>query len=93
MFDSTTSGLAAGEVPTGSAMHTAISNLRGTGNDPIAGDVFFHLPSLRSFEYDGTGTANTDFAEITSVVSGGGVGSNTGNIVFDGANSRIIIKD
>jgi len=74
-------------------MHTAISNLRGTGNDPIAGDVFFHLPSLRSFEYDGTGTANTDFAEITSVVSGGGVGSNTGNIVFDGANSRIIIKD
>jgi hypothetical protein len=92
-FDATTSGLAAGAVPTGSQMHTAISNLRGSGNNPIAGDVFFHLPSLRSFEYDGSGTANSDFAEITSVVSGGGVGSNNGNIIFDGVNSRIIIKD
>ena len=93
VFDSTTSGLAAGAVPSGSAMHTAISNLRGTGNNPIAGDVFFHLPSLRSFEYDGSGTANSDFTEITSVVSGGGVGSNNGKIIFDGVNSRIIIAD
>ena len=93
VFDSTTSGLAAGAVPSGSVMHTAISNLRGSGNNPIAGDVFFHLPSLRSFEYDGSGTANSDFTEITSVVSGGGVGSNTGNIIFDGVNSRIIIAD
>jgi hypothetical protein len=74
-------------------MHTAISNLRGSGNNPIAGDVFFHLPSLRSFAYDGSGTANSDFTEITSVVSGGGVGSNNGNIIFDGVNSRIIIAD
>ena len=93
VFDSTTSGLAAGAVPAGSAMHTAISNLRGAGNNPIAGDVFFHLPSLRSFEYDGSGTADSDFAEITSVVSGGGVGSNNGKIIFDGVNGRIIIAD
>ena len=77
-------------------MHTSISNLRGSGNNPIAGDVFFHLPSLRSFSYDGSGTANSDFNEITSFVAntpGGDAGTAGGNIILDGANSRIIIKD
>jgi len=77
-------------------MHTAISNLRGSGNNPIAGDVFFHLPSLRSFSYDGSGTANSDFNEITSFVAnatGADAGTQGGKIILDGANSRIIIKD
>ena len=90
-FDTTTSGLGAGVVPSASAMVSAIQTV-SADNVARNGDIFYHIPTLRVFKYDGSGTAYSDFTEFNGFSAGSG-GSASGNVILDGVNSRIIIKD
>ena len=81
-FDTTSTGGTLGAVPTDTAKRAAIISV-STGTSALSGDIFFHIPTQRTFKYSGSGTT---FTEMDSIGKGG-------KILFDGENSRIIIKD
>jgi len=81
-FDTTSTGGTLNAVPSDTAKRAAIISV-STGTSALAGDIFYHIPTQRTFKYSGSGTT---FTEMDSVGKGG-------KLLFDGENSRIIITD
>ena len=70
----------AASIATDQGKYNVINALK---SPPTAGDIYWHVQTDRAWKYSGSGTTFTELDRVTA----------SGNIVFDGSNSRIIIVD